>query len=288
MRILITGARGSMPVALIPRLAANGHEMVLLDVEPMDSRDHKCIQADIRDAGAVQFAMQGCGAVFHAAALDADMLGRRNHDDYHGVNVTGTQNVLLAMLRAGVKHLVFSSSDAVYGAGVREHRTVNEKTPRVPLNVYALSKMLAEEMCDFYARQYGFHIAMLRYGRYSVGDWKTVGVSRLTTGLDREDAAQANELALGAVLAEEFRCEPFLVQCAKPFVEDDWPGLVEDPQSVLERYWPGSVELLLLHGLMVPKVYHRWDIHRAETVLGYAPEHNFDQFLARLRREPLL
>jgi len=287
MKILITGARGNFPLALIPDLQAAGNELVLLDLEPMESDRHKVMQADIRDAGAVVAAMQGCDAVIHAAAYHGDMTARRNYDDYYGVNVTGTHNILLAMLRLGVKYLVFSSSEVVYGAGMKGRRVMDENVPCIPTSYYAQTKVLCEEMCRYYARQHDMKIAILRYGCFVPADWKVQGLGRLNNWLDRLDVAQANELALGAVVAEEFDCEAFLIHCYKPFTDADWPELVERPDVVIERHWPGAVELLAEHGLTVPRVHHRYDITKAQTILGYSPQHNFEEFLARLRREPV-
>jgi UDP-glucose 4-epimerase len=284
MKILITGARGNFPTALMPRLIASGHDLVLFDIEPIDS-DYRAVQGDIRDSGAVLDAMRGCDAVVHAAAYHGDMIQRRNHDDYHSVNVTGTHNVLLAMYRLGIKYLVFSSSEVVYGSGMKGRRVMDEKTPRVPNSIYSLTKLLCEQMCEFYSRQHGFIIAMLRYGCFVPANWKQAGVGRLTNWLDRDDVAQANMLALGCVIAEAFHCEPFLIHCQKPFQDEDWPQLAEDPEGVVEGYWPGSIRLLAQHGLSVPRIHTRFDISKAQAVLGYDPEHNFDQFLIRLRKE---
>lgn len=286
MKILLTGARGNFPLALIPRLAASRHELVLFDLEPMDAPEG-CIsvQADIRDSAALTHAMQGCEAVIHAAAYHGSAAISRNYEDYYSVNVTGTHNVLRAMLLHGIKYLVFSSTDLVHGDGTRGLRELNEEVSCIPNHMSPLTKYLGEEMCRFYARKHDFHIALLRTGCFIPADWRKAGLGRLNNWLDREDVAQANELALGAVLAEEFRCEPFLIQCAKPFVDSDWPALATKPETVLERYWPESTALLAEHGLQVPLVHTRYDITKAVTTLGYDPQHNFEQFLARLRRE---
>ena len=285
MRVLITGAKGNFPSVLIPRLKASNHELVLLDSEPIQSESDRVVLGDLRDAGAVTSAMEGCDAIIHAAALHGDMAGRKNYDDFYHANVTGTHNLLLAMQRCGVKYLVFSSSEAVYGAGMKGHRVMDESVPCVPNGIYPLTKLMCEEMCAYYARQHGFKIAMLRYGCFVPADWKVAGLGRLTNWLSREDVAQANELALGAVLNEEFACEPFLIQCAKPFTDEDWPQLANDPNPVLEKYWPGSVELLAENGLAAPRIHVRYDIGKAQSKLGYEPEHNFEEFLARLKRQ---
>jgi UDP-glucose 4-epimerase len=285
MKILITGARGNFPTALIPRLAREKHTLVLFDLEPMSAPENAVsVQGDIRDAGLLTHAMRDCDAVIHAVAYHGNASGSRNYEDYYSVNVTGTQNVLRAMLLNGVKSLVFSSSEVVYGDGMRGVRVMNENVPCIPTHIYPLTKVLCEEMCQFYARKHGLHIAILRYGCFVPADWRTAGMGRLNNWLDREDVASANELALGAVAAEAFSCETFVIHCAKPFVDNDWPGLETDPEKVIEYYWPGANALLAEHDLRVPHIHTRFDISKAVTMLGYDPQHNFEQFLDRLRK----
>ncbi len=283
MKILITGARGNFPLALVPRLLGSGHQLVLFDLEPMFAPEGSVsIQADIRDAAAVTHAMQGCDAIIHAVAFHSAAADSRNVDDYYSVNVTGTHNILRAMLLHQIPNLVYSSTDQVYGEGMRGIRVMDENVPSIPTHLYPMTKHLSEEMCRYYARAHGFRIAILRYGMFMPADWKVAGMGRLDNWLDREDVAQANELALGAIVAEEFKCETFLIQSAKPFVDEDWPELASDPDSVIERYYPGATELLAQHGLHVPHIHTRYDIRKAAE-LGYEPQHNFEQFLSRLR-----
>lgn len=285
MKILITGARGNFPLALVPRLLSMGNQLVLFDLEPMLALEG-CIsvQADIRDAAAVLYAMQGCDAVIHAVAYNSVSSEFRNDNDFYGVNITGTQNVLRAMLLCNIKHLVFSSTDEVCGTGLRGLRTVTEDIPSIPMQIFGLTKHIGEELCRYYSRVHGLHIAILRYGKFSPADWKVAGMGRLNNWLDREDVAQANELALGAVIAEEFKCETFLIQSAKPFIDSDWPELEHDPAAGIERHYPGAAALLGQHRLSIPRIHQRYDITKAVAVLGYDPQHNFEQFLGQLRR----
>lgn len=284
MKILLTGARGDFPLALIPLLLPD-HELVLFDVEPMDAPE-KCfsIQGDVRDAGIVGYAMEGCDAVIHTAAYHGDHLARRNEDDFYGVNVTGTHNVLRAMMLHGVKSLVFSSTEAVYGDGMRGLHVMDTETPCIPNNYYGMSKFVAEEICAFHARKCHINTAILRYGYFSPAGWHAAGLGRLCNRLDRLDVAQANILALGAVIAGEFLCEKFLIHSAKPFAPGDFPQIEYDPVEVVEKYYPGTTELLAYHGMVVPRIPYLPVIDKAVEMLGYDPQHNFEQFLAELRR----
>lgn len=282
MKILITGARGNFPLALIPRLTAVGHELVLFDSLPMQAPDDcVAIQADIRDGLALAMAMQGCEAVVHACGIHSDS---HNYDDYYSINVTGTHNVLRAMQMNNVKALVFSSTELVHGDGMRGRRLLDEHVPCIPTHIFPQTKLMAEDLCRFYARKHRLNIAIMRYGTFVPADWKTAGLGRLNNWLDRDDVAQANELALGAVVAEEFACETFLIHSAKPFADEDWPELEINPEAVIERYYPGSVELLHAHHLRAPRVHLRYNIDKAITTLGYDPQNNFEQFLSQLRR----
>ena len=284
MKIMITGARGNFASALISPLLTQGHELVLFDLEPMNPPDDcLAVQADIRDGAAVSHAMQGCDAVIHSVAYHNYSRDFRNYDDFYSVNLTGTHHILRSMRLHGVKALVFSSSDVVYGEGMRGRRVMDETVPCVPSNIFGLTKSLSEEMCRFYSRKHHFNIAILRYGSFEPTDWKTAGMARLDHGIDRQDVAQANMLALGCVLAEEIRCETYLIHCAKPFTDFDWPELETNPAPVIERYYPGATELLEAHGLTVPHIHHRYDITKAVTELGFDPQHNFEQFLFELQ-----
>lgn len=70
--------------------------------------------------------------------------GPENIYEIYTSNVIGTANLLRYCLNSGVKHIVFASSQAVYGIPVSEN--ITEKTPCNPLEHYALSKVCCEEM----------------------------------------------------------------------------------------------------------------------------------------------
>ncbi|MDE2126895.1 MAG: NAD(P)-dependent oxidoreductase [Armatimonadetes bacterium] len=284
MKILITGAKGNLGSCVARRLNTGSNELVLMDAEPIEAVDNCTpVQADIRDAAAVSFAMTGCHAVVHAAGYDQRAMDHHNIDDFYHVNVTGTHNVLRCMLQHNTANLIYCSSEAVYGAGLRDCTVLTELCACVPSQVAGLTKHLAEEMCRYYSRRRAVRVAMLRFGPFSHGDWKNAGLARLANGLDREDAAQAVVLALGAVQDEAFGCQAFGIHALTPFTDEDWPELEVNPAAVLDRYYPGCTDILASHGLRVPHLHTRYDITRAVTLLGYDPEYNFEQFLRRLR-----
>src|SRR5215210_1515277 len=118
MRILVTGAAGTLGAVLLPRLAAAGHEPVGLDVRD-GSGDARWIVADVRDAEAVVRAVDGVDIVVHTADLHGIHLARHSPRDFHDLNLTGTFNVWQAGVEHHVRGVVFSSTMGVYGESRR-------------------------------------------------------------------------------------------------------------------------------------------------------------------------
>ena len=114
MRVLVTGAGGSLGRVVVPALARAGRHPVLLDFRRFPT-EREFIETDVRDAGAMARAMDGVDAVVHAGALHGIHLQGWSPDDFWSINVTGTYNVYQAAREAGVRHVVLGSSMVVYG-----------------------------------------------------------------------------------------------------------------------------------------------------------------------------
>jgi UDP-glucose 4-epimerase len=80
---------------------------------------------------------------------------------YYDVNVHGTQVLLAAMMRAGIRRIVFSSSCAVYGEPDRI--PIGERERLNPINPYGFTKLVCERMMDDFGRAHGLKSARLRY-----------------------------------------------------------------------------------------------------------------------------
>lgn len=149
MRVLITGGTGFIGRSLGAALLRQGYAVRLMGrrldpVAPLVAAGAEAVCADLRDAAAVDAACAGVAAVCHAGALSAPW-GRR--EEFFGVNVTGTANVVAACRRHGVGRLVAISSPAVVFAG-RDIVDAREDAPypRRFSSTYALTKRLAEEL----------------------------------------------------------------------------------------------------------------------------------------------
>ncbi len=100
-------------------------------------------------------------AVMHFAAHSLVGESVEKPDLYYHNNVLGGLNLLEAVLEAGVKHFVFSSSAAVYGEP--EETPVGEEHPLKPANPYGETKVVIERALHYFTQAFGLNSVSLRY-----------------------------------------------------------------------------------------------------------------------------
>jgi nucleoside-diphosphate-sugar epimerase len=147
MKALVTGGGGFLGHAIVRGLLRRGAL-----VRNFSRHDHaglhalgiQQIKADLADTAAVDAAVQGCDIVFHVAAKPG-IWG--DYGEYHRTNVAGTQNVVAACRRHGVRRLVYTSSPSVVFDG-RDMEGADESVP-YPARFeahYPKTKALAEQL----------------------------------------------------------------------------------------------------------------------------------------------
>jgi len=146
--VLVTGASGFIGSHLVQRCMDEGY-----DVRALVRKGNACIaslmqegvdvvEGDIRDAEAVNRAVNGCDLVFHVAALTSDWGALK---DFSDINIGGTRHVCEAVLRYQVKRLVYISTYESFDH-FRQKR-VNEETPYAMQNLpYPDTKIGANEI----------------------------------------------------------------------------------------------------------------------------------------------
>ncbi|HEY8504682.1 MAG TPA: NAD(P)-dependent oxidoreductase [Gemmataceae bacterium] len=159
--VLVTGATGEVARGVLPLLEEQ-FALRLLALDP-PGEDPRRVQADLLDWPALHRAMEGVGAVLHLAVAPGHP-GTYEDDDFNDrrfdVNVKGTFHVFEAARRAGVRRVVHVSSlMVVWGYG--SSGPVPGDAPPRPVGTYALTKALAEQVAEHYARG-GMEVAVLR------------------------------------------------------------------------------------------------------------------------------
>jgi UDP-glucose 4-epimerase len=166
--VLVTGGAGYIGSHAVCALAEAGWPVVVLDnlstgfAALVDPRA-RLIEGDVGDAALLQsvIAGHGIGAILHFAGSIivpesvADPLG------YYRNNSANSRTLIEAAVQGGVRHMVFSSTAAVYG--VPSDQPVTEDYPTRPANPYGTSKLMTEWMLRDTAAAHDFNYAALRY-----------------------------------------------------------------------------------------------------------------------------
>ena len=153
-RVAVTGSSGKLGKAVVDHLHDQGWDVVALDQAPPTRPDVRSTRVDLTDFGQAYEAMagiddryDGVDALVHLAAIPAPGL-RPNAATFHN-NMTASYNVFSAALRAGVRNIVWASSETVLGLPFDEdppYVPVDEEYPPRPNSTYSLVKTLEEEL----------------------------------------------------------------------------------------------------------------------------------------------
>jgi uronate dehydrogenase len=163
-RVLITGAAGNIGRALRAGLRDRYALLRLIDVAPQEPAQtgEEVVTLDLNDRRASEAAMEGVDAVVHLAGI-AD---EASFDDILEGNITTTYSVYEAARRAGVRRVVFASSNHVTGFYPRDE-TVGPDHPVRPDTFYGVSKAFGEALGRLYADKYGLEVVCLRIGSFT-------------------------------------------------------------------------------------------------------------------------
>lgn len=146
MRILVTGAGGFLGRHLCKALQKKGHRVVNFSrsaYPDLKEQGIDTIRGDISDGATVEAALQGIEAVFHVASK-VGIWGK--YDDYYQTNVLGTQNIIDACKKHGIKKLIYTSSPSVVFGTESLHGVGEEQDyPKEYISHYAKTKALAEQ-----------------------------------------------------------------------------------------------------------------------------------------------
>ncbi len=142
MKFVITGGAGYFGSVLTDRARAQGHDVLVFDLNPPEDRSIEHIIGDVRDIDALRAAFVGADVVLHNVA---QVPLAKDRELFWSVNVVGTANVLLAARDAGVAKVVHTSSSAIFG--IPDSNPVDESTRPRPLEAYGTAKLEAEFLC---------------------------------------------------------------------------------------------------------------------------------------------
>jgi UDP-glucose 4-epimerase len=171
-RILVTGGAGYIGSHTVRLLRQRGYRVTVVDDLSRGYR-HNVESSDfhqlrIQQTGELAAALAGHDAVIHFAAYISVGESMQAPELYFANNVAGSLSLFTAMLQAGVKRLVFSSTAAVYG--IPHASPILESFPIAPVNPYGESKVMVETMLRWFDLIHGLRSVSLRYFNASGAD----------------------------------------------------------------------------------------------------------------------
>ncbi len=165
--ILVTGGAGYIGSHVVRQLGEAGETVVVLDNLCTGFRQAvlfgELIVGDVQDTALLRsvFRDHDIDTVMHFAAHTIVPESVANPLKYYGNNTAGSRNLLAAAAQAGVRHVVFSSTAAVYG--VPPDGRARENTPTQPINPYGSSKLMTEWMLRDLSKASALRYVALRY-----------------------------------------------------------------------------------------------------------------------------
>lgn len=165
MKHVIFGGDGFVGRHLVPKLLADGAEVIVADIVKSDLahyRSARFIKCDVTDAASVEaVGLKADDMVYNLSAkmLSPIQTRAKRHDFFFPVNYYGTLHIIEAMDAVGASKLVHFTTDMIYGHTVVTPMT--EDHPVAPLGEYGLSKQMTEELAAEW-RKRGMQISLFR------------------------------------------------------------------------------------------------------------------------------
>ena len=167
MKYLVTGGAGFIGSHLTKKLVEEGNDVTIIDnlntgkEKNLESIKNKIdfVKGSILDIELLEKLTKDVDGVYHQAALASVQDSFFKSDEYHDVNVNGTENILKLAKQYNFK-VVYASSSSIYGNPVRI--PIRESDEKNPINPYAETKLKKEELAQKYSEM-GVKVIGLRY-----------------------------------------------------------------------------------------------------------------------------
>jgi nucleoside-diphosphate-sugar epimerase len=288
MKILVTGSAGHLGEALMRTLRARKIAAIGLDVLASPFTD---VVGSIVDRATVAASMRGVTAVLHAATLHKPHVGSHNRQSFIDVNVTGTLNLLEEAVAQRASAFIYTSTTSTFGDALTPPRGapaawITEDVVPIPKNIYGVTKVAAEDLCQLFFRNEALPCLVLRTSRFfpeeddvlekrQAFEEDNLKVNELLyRRVDIEDVVSAHLCALDKVAQLGFG--RYIISATTPFSRADAAELGRDAPGVLARHVPEYAQVFEARGWqMLPALDRVYDNERARRLLGWQPKYDF-------------
>ncbi|MBN8888061.1 MAG: NAD(P)-dependent oxidoreductase [Rudaea sp.] len=296
MKILVTGSSGHLGEALMRRLRDSNHETVGIDILPSAYTD---AVGSIADRDFVRHCMRGVDAVLHAATLHKPHVATHARQDFIDTNISGTLNLLEEAVAAKAKSFIYTSTTSAFGDALTPPpgapaAWITEDVVPIPKNIYGVTKVAAENLCQLFRRKFGLPCLVLRTSRFfpEADDNKEMrdrfvdanikANEFLYRRVDVADIVDAHLLAIDK--APQLGFGRYIISATTPFARADLAELRNDASGVLHRLFPDYADEYARHGWhMFDSIDRVYVNELARRELGWEPRYDFAYVLDRLR-----
>ena len=296
MSILVTGSAGHLGEALMRTLRAEGRQAIGIDI---NHSSYTNLVGDIADRDFVKTAMRGIRTVIHTATLHKPHVATHSKQDFVDTNITGTLNLLEEAVLQGVSGFLFTSTTSTFGAAMNPAKGepaawITEDVTPQPKNIYSVTKLAAESLCELFYRKSGLPVLILRTSRFFPEDddnaetrqlYETPNVQALELLYRRVDIADAVTAHLSAMeKAGMIGFGKYIISATTPFTQDHLAQLHTNAPEVIRALYPESEALFAeQEWKFFPEIDRVYVNERARRELGWEPVYDFLHVLQSLR-----
>lgn len=288
----MTGSAGHLGEAIMRTLRAQGAAAQGLDIKPSD---YTTLVGDIADREFAKKAMTGIKAVIHTATLHKPHVATHSRQNFVDTNITGTLNLLEEAVLQEVSAFVFTSTTSTFGAAMNPApgepaAWITEEVNPLPKNIYSVTKLSAENLCELIHRKTGLPVLILRTSRFFPEDddnaetrqrYSTANVQALEMLYRRVDVADAVTAHLLAVeKAASIGFGKYIISATTPFTREHLARLHTDAPGVIHALYPDCEALFETNGWKIfPEIDRVYVNEQARNALGWQPDYDFRHVL---------
>ncbi|MEM7790330.1 MAG: NAD(P)-dependent oxidoreductase [Verrucomicrobiota bacterium] len=296
MQVLVTGSSGHLGEALVRTLQFRGIEVIGLDLKPSPYTAHL---GSIADKDFVEQCVQGVDVIYHTATLHKPHVATHSKRAFVDTNIQGTLHLLEAALKENVSAFIYTSTTSTFGDALRPDLEspaawVTEDLGPIPRNIYGVTKLAAEDLCELFHRKHGLPCLILRTSRFFPEedddksrreDFEDANLKLnelLYRRVDLEDVVSAHLLA--SERAERIGFGRYIISATSPFSRKDARTLRTDLPSVLEKIYPDYPMIYQNKGWkMLEGIDRIYDSSAATRDLSWLPKYTFGYGLSCMR-----
>jgi UDP-glucose 4-epimerase len=219
--------------------------------------------------------------------------------EFVDTNITGTLTLLEEAAGAAVESFVYTSTTSAFGAALtpaagEPAAWITEEVAPVPKNIYGVTKVAAENLCELFSHKQRLPVLVLRTSRFFLEDdddasirakYETANAQAnelLYRRTDIDDVVEAHLLALSKARDGGFR--RYIISATTPFRRDDLDMLRRNAPEVVQRLFPDCAGLYATRNWrLFPEIDRVYANDLAMKELGWRPKYDFRHVLDSLR-----